>query len=148
MCSQSVFTCIMRMVNFTIVFIISVFMLKLLLQMQQIFIFSCNSSCSFVKGIIFFFSKLIIFNACSLKDSQNFFIQSSPLYTFRLFLYIRKYPYRRHRIPVKILLTYFCCRQFKIIQNYIHIHPYFNQRFKICINNRWYLIRFSILIKL
>ena len=29
----------------------------------------------------FFFLKLIIFIACSLKDSQNFLIQSLPLYT-------------------------------------------------------------------
>ena len=35
----------------------------------------------FPNGIIFFFSKLIIFIAYSLNDSQNFFMQSSPLYT-------------------------------------------------------------------
>ena len=33
----------------------------------------------------FFFLKLIIFIACSLKNSQNFFIQSLPLYTSCLF---------------------------------------------------------------
>ena len=33
----------------------------------------------------FFFLKLIIFIACSLKNSQNFLIQSLPLYTSCLF---------------------------------------------------------------
>ena len=33
----------------------------------------------------FFFLKLIIFIACSLKDSQIFFIQSLPLYKSCLF---------------------------------------------------------------
>ena len=32
-----------------------------------------------------FLKKIIIFIACSLKDSQNFFIQSLPLYTSCLF---------------------------------------------------------------
>ena len=32
-----------------------------------------------------FFQKLIIFIACSLKDAQNFFMQSLPLYTPYLF---------------------------------------------------------------
>ena len=34
---------------------------------------------------LFFCLKLVIFSACSLKDSQNFFIQSLPLYTSCLF---------------------------------------------------------------
>ena len=34
---------------------------------------------------IFFFLKLIIFIACSLKNSQNFFMQSLPIYTSWLF---------------------------------------------------------------
>ena len=33
----------------------------------------------------FFFLKLIIFFACSIKNSQQFFIQSLPLYTSCLF---------------------------------------------------------------
>ena len=33
----------------------------------------------------FFFLKLMIYISCSLKDSQNFFIQSLPLYTSCLF---------------------------------------------------------------
>ena len=33
----------------------------------------------------FLFLKLIIFTACSLKDSQKFFIQSLPLYMSSLF---------------------------------------------------------------
>ena len=34
---------------------------------------------------LFFFLKLIIFIACSLKNPQNFFIQTLPLYTSCLF---------------------------------------------------------------
>ena len=39
---------------------------------------------TFVNNFIFFFSKLIIFIACSL-NSKNFFMQSLPLYTSSLF---------------------------------------------------------------
>ena len=46
------------------------------LQICQILPFSYDSCCSFVNTFIIFFLKLIIFIACSLKDSQNFFIQS------------------------------------------------------------------------
>ena len=35
--------------------------------------------------LFFFFLKLIIFIVCSLKNTQNFFIQSLPLYTSCLF---------------------------------------------------------------
>ena len=86
MCSTSVFTSVMKMVpNFAIGFIISVFMFELFLQVQKIFVFSYDSCCSFVNGIIFVFSELIVFFASSPKDSQNFFIQSSPLYKSFLF---------------------------------------------------------------
>ena len=36
----------------------------------------------------FFFLKLIIFIACSFKDSQNFFIQSWPLYTYLFSMFL------------------------------------------------------------
>ena len=69
----SVFTCIITKVfNFTIVFIISLFMFKpFFANMTVNLIFSVLHS-SFVYGIIFYFSMLIMFNACSLKDLQNF----------------------------------------------------------------------------
>ena len=56
------------------------------MQMQQIVVFSYDSCCLFVKFIIFFISKLFIFIAWSLKDSQTFLMQSSPLFTSCLFL--------------------------------------------------------------
>ena len=62
-----------------------IFVPTFLQQMQQIFVFSKDSPYLFVNGIIFSFSKLIIFIARSLKDSQNFLIRSSPLYTSYLF---------------------------------------------------------------
>ena len=49
------------------------------------FAFSYDSFYFFVNNFIFFFLKLIIFIVCSLKNSQNFFMQSLPLYTSCLF---------------------------------------------------------------
>ena len=70
MCNISVFTITMTMLpKFAIVFIISVFLYEVFLQMQCIFVFSYDSCCFFVNGIIYFFSKLIIFIACSLKGA-------------------------------------------------------------------------------
>ena len=83
MCSTSIFSCIMTMIsNFTIFFIFQIFVFKFFLQIQRILAFSYDSCCSFVNNFIFFFLKLIIFIACSLK---NFFIQFLPLYTSCLF---------------------------------------------------------------
>ena len=43
------------------------------------------SAALFFNNLIFFFLKLIILIECSLKDSQNFFMKSLPLYTSCLF---------------------------------------------------------------
>ena len=70
--STSTFPCIMTMItNFMIVFIFQIFIFKFI-------------------NLIFFFLKLIIFIACSLKNSQNFFIQSLPLYISCLFSMLLK----------------------------------------------------------
>ena len=53
--------------------------------MQQIFAFSYDSCCFFVNNLIISFLKLTFFIACYQKDSQNFFMQSLPLYTSCLF---------------------------------------------------------------
>ena len=59
MCSTSEIACIMAIIsNFAIFFIFCIFIAYLL---------------------------IFIFIACSLKDSQNFFVQSLPLYTSCLF---------------------------------------------------------------
>ena len=47
----------------------------------QIFALTYDSCCSFDNNFIFFFLILIIFIVCSLKDSQNVFIQSMPIHT-------------------------------------------------------------------
>ena len=49
------------------------------------FLFSYDFYCSFANNFIFFLIKLIIFVACSLKDSQNSFMLSLPLYKSCLF---------------------------------------------------------------
>ena len=55
------------------------------LQIIKTFVFSYDSCYSFVNNFIFLFLKLIIFIACFVKDSQNCFIQSLPLYASFLF---------------------------------------------------------------
>ena len=52
--------------------------------------------CSFVSNFILLFLKLIIPIACSLKNLQNFFIQSLPLYTSCLFSMLLKWWYCKH----------------------------------------------------
>ena len=85
--STSIFPCIMAMIsNFTIFFIFKIFILNFFLtNIKLFFAFAYDSWSSFVNNFIFFFLNLIIFIACSLKDSQNFFRQSLPLYTLCLF---------------------------------------------------------------
>ena len=76
--SHPIFLCIMTMTtNFTIFFIFHMFIFN--------FSFLYDSCCSFVNNFSFFFLKLIISIACSVKDSQNFFMESLPLYTSWLF---------------------------------------------------------------
>ena len=78
--STTIFPCIMTMIsNFTIFLISQTSIFKFFLQISN------DSCCSFVNNFIFFFLKLIIFIACSLKDSQHFFIQLLPLYASCLF---------------------------------------------------------------
>ena len=72
--------------NFTIFFIFQIFFLDYLLyKYNKIFEFPDDSCCSLINNFIFFFLNLIIFTAYALKDSQNFFIQSIPLYPSCLF---------------------------------------------------------------
>ena len=99
--------------------------------------------------MIFFFSKLVIFiivllNLCSLKDSQNFFMQPSPLYTSCLF-YI---PSNVHNVDSEYLQV--ICLPTFVLDNFSELHQsiFFNQRIKICLNSRWCLIRFPVLIEL
>ena len=78
--SASIFPCIMKMIsNFTI-FLSFKYLFSNLFFKNITGFYSC---CSFVNNFIFFFLKVII--ACSLKNSQNFFMQSLTLYTSCLF---------------------------------------------------------------
>ena len=119
---------------------------NVLIQMQQIFVFSYDYCCLFVNGIIFFFTKLIIFFIrCSLKDWQNFFMKSSPLYTSCLF----SIPSTAHIVGIGYLqrnmFTYFCCAWFfKIVFTSIF---FLNQIFKIWLNSRSWL-NHNILVSL
>ena len=68
-------TLVSNFMIFTLLFIFSRFIFK----------FSYNFCCSFVDNITFLFLELIIFITCSLKYSQNVFMQSLPLYILCLF---------------------------------------------------------------
>ena len=100
------------------------------LQIQQNFVFSYDSCCSLVNNFIF----LIKYLNCAFYF-QNISMQSLPLYTS---IYI-------HWKIRWNMLTYFCCGLiFRIIFTSISL---FNETFKICKNNKWWLIRFMVLIK-
>ena len=99
--------------------------------------------------LFFLFLKLVIIIAYSLKHLQNVFMQSSPLYTPRLFPMSSNVHFVDigHWISAGNDFTYFCCRWFfRIICKTICS---FNQRFKIFMNNNsWYLLKCLILMKL
>ena len=94
-----------------------------------------------VNSSILFFSKLITSILCFCKDSPNY-TEFTPVYTMLIF-YIIKCPYIRNWKTGWNIFSYFCCRQLlRIVSESIY---YFKQD---QINNSWYLIRFSVLIKL
>ena len=85
-CSTSMFPSIMAMVpSFKIFFIFSISIFKFFFINTTIFAFWHDFCCLFVDEFISFFKKIIISIMCSLKDSQNFFMQSLPLYKSCLF---------------------------------------------------------------
>ena len=80
------FACKMAMISsFTILLVFQIFIFNFFYKMQQIFAFLCDSCYTFVNDFILFFLKLIIFIACSLKNSPNIFIKSLPQCTSCLF---------------------------------------------------------------
>ena len=96
----------------------------------------------------FSFLKLILFIACSLKDSLNFFIQSLPVHTSKLFSMLLNediVDMSRHWKIWWNMLAYFCGRWiFRTIFTCINLFYYI---FKICTNSKWYFVRFLVLIK-
>ena len=67
------------------IFDLSYIYFQIFLYKNNRFLHFHDSHGSFVNTYIFFFLKSIISIACSLKDSQNFFMQTLPLYTSCLF---------------------------------------------------------------
>ena len=112
--------------------------------MWQFIWFRYDSCSSFVNGIIFFFSKLIIF-VLSWWFTKLFHVIFYSVHIMLIF-HTSNCLYCRHWIPTGTMFTYFCFTWFfKIIFTFIY---YFNQILKICINNRWCLIRFLLLFTL
>ena len=82
--STCISPCLQMMIsNFTIFLIFQIFIFKFFFT--SIFAFAYDCCCSFVNSFVFFFLKLIIFIACSLKNSQNIFMESLPLHISCLF---------------------------------------------------------------
>ena len=82
MCSACIMTMIPILTKF---FIFSMFPFKYFITNITKFCIFYDFYCWFVNNLFFSFLKLIISIVCSLKDLQNFFIQSLSLYTSCLF---------------------------------------------------------------
>ena len=77
--------------------------------------------------------------------SQNFFMQSLPLYVSCLFSMLLNENNSELKKPESNMFAYFCCRWvFRIIFPSIN---FFYSTLKICINNEWCFVRFLVLIK-
>ena len=119
MCCTITSTCKMSMVsNFSVNFLISDLFKNLFPQMFHVSVILAL----FLSMITFFFSKLIIFVACSLKEVQDFFIQSSPQFKVHLFsilpnVHIIDFEYPQEHVHLNLLL--------KIFLDHFHIHVIF-----------------------
>ena len=79
--SNSIFTCIVKMIsNFTIFFIFNIFIFKLFCTNIAKFAFSYDSCCSFANNLTFFVFKINSLH-CSPTDSQFSCMQSLLLHT-------------------------------------------------------------------
>ena len=85
--STTLFPCIMTMIsNFTVFFIFEIFIFNFFLYKYNRFLrFHMIAAAFLIKAPFFFCLKLVIFIACFFKNSQNFFMQSLPLYRSFLF---------------------------------------------------------------
>ena len=80
--STSISPCMMTMIsNFKKLFIFHIFIFKFFLTNIADFCSFIFSSSSFVNNFFFSFLKLVIFIVHPLKNSQNLFVQSLPIYT-------------------------------------------------------------------
>ena len=81
-CRTSLFTCVMTMItDFSIIFIFK----NLILQIQHSFTFSCDSNSFLVNGIIFFFSKSIIYWWKSINWFLDVLLKFHKTFTYSLF---------------------------------------------------------------
>ena len=98
--------------------------------------------------IISFFSfiKLIIFFTCSLKNSQNFFMQSLPLYTSCLFSEFLNEDIVDIEKPDGICLSTFVVHEFSVLTLHSSIFSIIHSRSAQIINKECF-IRYLILIK-
>ena len=84
--STPIFPCIMTVISkFTLYFDLSNIYFQFFIQKHNKFLRFGMIHAALLLITSFFYSKLIYFIACSLKDSQNIFMQSLPLYTPCLF---------------------------------------------------------------
>ena len=142
----SIFSCIMTMIyNFIISFLFQISIFKFFFINTKIFAFSYDSCCSFLNSLIFSFSKLIIFIAYFLKNSRNFFKHSLPLHISCLsFILLYEDIVDIEKLDGICSLT-FAVDEFSGL--FLHPWIFFYCTLKICINDKWCLIRYLILIK-
>ena len=139
--STFIFPCIMTMVpNSTIFFIFNMY------KYIKFFHFDMISAVRLLMASLFFFLKLIISIACSLNDSQNFFMQYLPLYTSCLFsMFLNDNIVDIEKPEGTGSPTFVVVDEFPEL--YLHPSIFFYQTFKICINNTCCCIKFLVLIK-
>ena len=121
---------------FNLIFIISVFMFKLFLQMWQ-FIWLGYDSYFRLLMVSFLLSKINYFYCVISEGFTKLFNAVFTSVHIIIFFYAIKCSNSRHWIYAGNMFTYFCCWWY-FINIFTSIY-FFNQRFKIYINNRWYL---------
>ena len=103
----------------------------------------CNFG-SFLLTVTFsFFSNWIIFTACSLRELQNVLIKPSKQYKVWLFLILSNAHIVDKEYQKGIYLSIF----FLEVLSGLFLRFFFNQRFKVSINNVWHFTWLHILIK-
>ena len=129
--------------NFTILFYISnVYFQTLLYKYCRFLHFYMIPAALLLITVILFSLKLITFIACSLKDSQNLFVQFLALYASCLLSMLLNDDIWK---TLQYMFSYFCFKWVSwIIFTSINLFYY---TFKICINVKYFII-FFILVRL
>ena len=149
MCSTSIFHFIMAMAStFRIFFFFgNIYFYISFLQICQVFAVRMIPAALLLTILIFFFLKLTAYIGRFLKNSQNFFIQSLPLYTSCLFSMLLNEHIVESEKPDEVCLLTFVPDEFlglSLHSSSISLSCY---TCKICISSKWCFLRFLIFIR-